>query len=67
LKVCERDIKIADKSKVLAECHFCDKKINIQERYDYCYQCGCHLCKECIADGKFEVTQISIQREDLLR
>lgn len=30
-----------------AICNYCDRSSTVQVQYDYCYQCGCYLCKEC--------------------
>jgi hypothetical protein len=52
-----------------AVCNFCDRSSTVQVQYDYCYQCGCYLCKECTEDYKKKDKKelwISVQREELL-
>ena len=31
-------------------CNYCDRKSTVQYEYDYCYQCGCYLCRDCRKD-----------------
>ena len=33
-----------------ASCNYCDRMTTVQVPYDYCYHCGCFLCKKCTSE-----------------
>jgi len=48
-----------------AVCNFCDRMTDTTKRYDYCFQCNCFLCSECVNDYKkfnSKTSCVSIQR-----
>jgi hypothetical protein len=50
-------------------CSYCERQSTVQMQYDYCYHCGCFLCKKCTKDyAKIDpkAFSLSILREDLL-
>ena len=50
-------------------CNYCDSSSTVQAPYDYCYHCGCYLCKSCGKDYQKVNTKqfwLSIMREDVL-
>lgn len=52
-----------------AVCNFCARSSTVQQVYDYCYQCGCYLCKDCSDDyEKVNTNQfwLSIQKDELM-
>lgn len=53
---------------VSATCNYCDRMTSSDIRYDYCFHCGCFLCRECSEDYKkanLKTAWLSVQRDEL--
>jgi hypothetical protein len=53
---------------VMASCNYCDRVSDTSAKYDYCFQCNCWLCKECLkeyANYDKKTNWLCVQREDV--